>query len=755
MGQGESREDDRYGHILGDFDVDYLGSVTVKEESGNDVCSDAITRLKALQQAVRRVRLVVSPKGLFVIDVVTQEVITESPIESVGFVSMEQSDKKLFSYITDNSALNLMFCHIFQVRKQAQFIVMSINRAFRIKAGVSEVDEGFSKKQALAESKQQHLQRQNSFNRDETGMLGTFTCKYLNTVPVPEAKGEAVIMRAVRKIQEMRPEPRVVQIVLFASTIDVRDAKTKDIIRTVPISQVSYWNLDPDYKGLFAYITADTRLGLKYCHAFIAKNKNSAQSIVNMIERAYNATQEEQQRTLGDLKRMGGDEVQEKATGATLGVFEAKYVGSVAVKKLQGDDVVLEAVERAKALNLPGDGVAIVVSSEGIRTVEGLTGEVLQKHFIKTISYTTVADTRRGIFAYIARDDRLDRITCHVYVCGSKAFDACACIGEAFKVAHEEAKARDGNPFKAISEEREAVEGPLKSRQLHRSHLKPKKTLGAGQFGQVYLAEYLVPEKPMTLVAVKMLRNGASPEDRTEFLREAETMVHLGQENLVQLLGVAVQQRPWLVVLEFIKYGDLRDVLQTCAEKRIKLSLAEQLRYATQICAGMAFLASKGFIHMDLAARNCLIHVNNIAKVADFGLTRTTDPGEDTYTLKVSAKLPIKWMAIESLDEKIFSQASDVWSYGVLLWEIMAYGMMPFQEIRNQEIQRRVREGLRLTKPDHADLDFFRIAESCWDRSRKSRPTFVELQRELKDLEDSAKTTCPPVRDIGETIKKQ
>ena len=210
-------------------------------------------------------------------------------------------------------------------------------------------------------------------------------------------------------------------------------------------------------------------------------------------------------------------------------------------------------------------------------------------------------------------------------------------------------------------------------------------------------------------------------------------------------------------------------MVQTCREKKFTLTLIEQLKFCVQIAAGMAYLASNRFIHMDLAARNCLVRANNIVKIADFGLvcqlicsrthlilllqTRRIPEGLDHFKLDKTLKLPIKWMAIEAMDERKFSEKSDVWSFGITCWEVFSYGLSPYNQIKNLDVQAQVRSGMRLDRPATCPEPFYALLHRCWLTKAAARPSFHDLRTEIVKIAQPIKQEGP-MRDVGASLAK-
>ncbi|XP_039997295.1 tyrosine-protein kinase receptor TYRO3 isoform X2 [Xiphias gladius] len=284
--------------------------------------------------------------------------------------------------------------------------------------------------------------------------------------------------------------------------------------------------------------------------------------------------------------------------------------------------------------------------------------------------------------------------------------------------------------------------GSLKDALVERDKLTLGKELGKGEFGSVYEGIF-TPEKGVNIkVAVKTMRVGIhSQEDLHEFLREAEIMKNFDHENVVTLLGVTLQrehdfpQPVPLVILPYMKHGDLHHFLIAQRYGDIPMFIPHQclLRFMIDIAAGMTYLSSQGFLHRDLAARNCMLGDDLRVSVADFGLSKQMY-SSNYYRQKVAIRVPIKWLAMESLSESVYTTKSDVWSFGVTMWEIVSRGRMPYPGVHNHELLDLLKSGHRLKPPEECDQKLYEVMQSCWDKEPNRRPGFRELGETLKGL---------------------
>lgn len=282
----------------------------------------------------------------------------------------------------------------------------------------------------------------------------------------------------------------------------------------------------------------------------------------------------------------------------------------------------------------------------------------------------------------------------------------------------------------------------LKDVLVERNQLTLGKELGKGEFGSVYEGIF-TPEAGVNIkVAVKTMRVGIhSQQDLHEFLKEAEIMKNFDHENVVRLLGVTLKKEEDsplplpLVILQYMKHGDLRRFLIATRYGDIPMFVPYQtlLRFMIDIAAGMDYLSTKGFLHRDLAARNCMLGDDLRVCVADFGLSKEIY-NSNYYRQNVAIRVPIKWMAIESLSESVYTTKSDVWSYGVTMWEIVSRGKTPYPAVHNYEVLDFLLSGDRLKPPADCDQKLYEIMKSCWNAEPSLRPDFRDLIEALKGL---------------------
>ncbi|KAF6724022.1 Tyrosine-protein kinase Tec [Oryzias melastigma] len=258
--------------------------------------------------------------------------------------------------------------------------------------------------------------------------------------------------------------------------------------------------------------------------------------------------------------------------------------------------------------------------------------------------------------------------------------------------------------------------------EINPSELTFMKELGCGQFGQVRLGKWRAQHK----VAIKFVRQGAMHEE--DFIEEAKIMMKLSHPKLVQLYGVCSQQKPIYIVTEFMENGSLLNYLQ---EGRGSFDLGSLLSISLDVCEGMEYLEAHGFIHRDLASRNCLVNDSRVVKVSDFGMTRFVL--DDQYTSSSGSKFPVKWSPPEVFNFCRYSSKSDVWSYGVLMWEVFTEGRMPFENNPNHEVVTLIMQGHRLYRPKLATPTLYDIMQLCWKERSEDRPSFSSLWVMLSD----------------------
>jgi len=284
--------------------------------------------------------------------------------------------------------------------------------------------------------------------------------------------------------------------------------------------------------------------------------------------------------------------------------------------------------------------------------------------------------------------------------------------------------------------------------EFPRHHLKIYGILGEGCFGQVWKCEALNIDgkKGTTTVAVKTLKESASEKEKKDLISELNVMKMLDPHpNVVRLLGCCTggtEKEPIFVIMEYVAKGKLQEFLRKSRAEHYygnlhgssqKLTSRDLTSFCYHVAKGMEYLSSKKVIHRDLAARNVLVTEQNICKVADFGFSRDVMIN-NIYERKSEGRLPIRWMAPESLYDNIYTTKTDVWSYGVLMWEIATLGSTPYPGMSGSEVMKKVKEGHRLEKPEHCDREIFNMMFYCWDKDPAERPSFTQLVKDLEAL---------------------
>ncbi|XP_063307453.1 tyrosine-protein kinase Lyn isoform X2 [Pelobates fuscus] len=260
--------------------------------------------------------------------------------------------------------------------------------------------------------------------------------------------------------------------------------------------------------------------------------------------------------------------------------------------------------------------------------------------------------------------------------------------------------------------------------EIPRDSIKMVKKLGAGQFGEVWMGFY----NNNTKIAVKTLKPGTMSVQA--FMQEANLMKTLQHDKLVRLYAVVSKEEPIYIITEFMAKGSLLDFLKS--DEGGKVLLPKLIDFSAQIAEGMAYIERKNYIHRDLRAANVLVSESLMCKIADFGLARVIEDNE--YTAGEGAKFPIKWTAPEAINFGCFTIKSDVWSFGVLLYEIITFGKIPYPGMTNADVMSALQRGYRMPRTESCPEELHDIQKQCWKEKPEERPTFEYLQSVLDDF---------------------
>ncbi|XP_054595093.1 ephrin type-A receptor 4b [Nothobranchius furzeri] len=306
------------------------------------------------------------------------------------------------------------------------------------------------------------------------------------------------------------------------------------------------------------------------------------------------------------------------------------------------------------------------------------------------------------------------------------------------------------------------------AKEIDASNIRIERVIGAGEFGEVCSGRLRVQGKREIYVAIKSLKAGYSDKQRRDFLSEASIMGQFDHPNIIRLEGVVTKCKPVMIITEFMENGSLDTFLKKHDGQFTVIQLVGMLR---GIASGMKYLSDMSYVHRDLAARNILVNSNLVCKVSDFGLSRVLeDDPEAAYTTR-GGKIPIRWTAPEAIAYRKFTSASDVWSYGIVMWEVVSYGERPYWEMSNQDVIKAIDEGYRLPAPMDCPVVLHQLMLDCWEKGRSDRPKFGQIvtildklirnPASLRELANSSVGEDPPtpefsvstVDDWLETIK--
>ncbi|XP_069775269.1 ephrin type-B receptor 2 isoform X2 [Narcine bancroftii] len=283
------------------------------------------------------------------------------------------------------------------------------------------------------------------------------------------------------------------------------------------------------------------------------------------------------------------------------------------------------------------------------------------------------------------------------------------------------------------------------AKEIDMSSVKIEQVIGAGEFGEVCSGHLKLPRKREIFVAIKTLKSGYTEKQRRDFLSEASIMGQFDHPNVIHLEGVVTRSSPVMIITEFMENGSLDSFLRQNDGQFTVIQLVGMLR---GIAAGMKYLADMSYVHRDLAARNILVNSNLVCKVSDFGLSRflEDDTSDPTYTSALGGKIPIRWTAPEAIQYRKFTSASDVWSYGIVMWEVMSYGERPYWDMTNQDVINAIEQDYRLPPPMDCPTALHQLMLDCWQKDRNNRPKFGQIVNTLDKLirnPNSLKTLTP------------
>eukprot|EP00049_Salpingoeca_infusionum_P006979 m.113522 g.113522 ORF g.113522 m.113522 type:complete len:772 (+) comp13520_c0_seq1:485-2800(+) len=543
-------------------------------------------------------------------------------------------------------------------------------------------------------------------------------------------------------------------------------AKKQETLHQLPASLILWAKHDPK-RQLIAVL--DTYASPSLCHIFRTRDSETIFRYIMHRLGVHNRMIQRQRRASQPARRVSQvtPEVVPKVKDLPVS-YEAWYLGSMMVPSSTGQEVVQNAYDFIKAklkasgdVNVRGNNVAIIVSEEGVRTLDSLTRAAVNSIFVASITFVaTIVDEElsQEILALISYDDRLDRCTTYLYVCvPMQAATLTQYIELALGKHHTEEET--DNPFKAGPENPDLynmeVDPQLLALSLSRVDLAPIKSLGPGKFGRVFLAaaaDEVDEEGEQLQLAVQIIRPDSTLEDRQQLLHGYKIMLSFDHPHILKVLGVCLESDPWLFATEFKPFGKVSDVIKGCREKNVEVTEVELVAYASQVAQALEFITSKGFVHMDVCASNIMLSHGGLVKLTGFEMAQNVEPDTKLYTLTQKLKLSLRWLAVEAYTQSppVFGQATDVWSFGMMFWEFFS-GQVPYSSARLSQVHQQVPKGMRPERPEGCPDVCWKMITDCWNTEPENRPTFTDLVARL----EAAKVPGAEPRDIGETLNSR
>eukprot|EP00054_Salpingoeca_dolichothecata_P010810 m.60104 g.60104 ORF g.60104 m.60104 type:complete len:695 (+) comp19161_c0_seq1:121-2205(+) len=545
--------------------------------------------------------------------------------------------------------------------------------------------------------------------------------------------------------------------------VAIIDRETFTLINVIPYHCLRSTMTTTSTPQPLALIGCDARLPITYLHVFVCKNKTTPNEFNLSLAKGSKQAAEQQDQQEATNHPVPTDLTEEAMHlgDNVLEVFEGQYLGAVPIQsKAFGDQAAEESFQKLmKKIKKkdPSPTHILIVTKSGVRTYETLTETRFLDLFIEAVSFVTVLEEGKEeeIFALFEHNENLDTTEVHFYQCEQNIPDElCRTIGNARDLQEEEKQKT--RPFDAISVNSAVIPEAFLNKHIPREDLEPGLVLGSGQFGVVYQAiQRQENQENFEQRAVKILHRGAPQNHKEDFLREAEITTLLNHDNVVKLIGVSFDSLPMLAVFELLQYSDLRKVLRGLRNKGLETSVREKLIVMKQLASGFGYIIDQGFLHMDIAARNILLHTDNVVKIADFGCAQRMDPATKKYKLTATRSLSVRWLAPECVRSgPVFSEKTDVYSLGTTFWEIASYGRVPYKGMKAIEVKEKLGKGLSLEQPKDCPERLWKIICQC-HAAPEYRPPFQALHSILVEYEKDTHFDFVEVRDIGALLNSR